>query len=312
MDIFSLLFTNIIPLIVLIGMGYAGGRFLDIHLHSMAMMVIYFFGPIVNFGAIARIDLSPQLLGIPLIIYAVLSLITLSAYALAKLKFDQARASLIGMGSGIANTGFFGFPIVMAMFGPDAASIYLLCNLGIILNEVTTCYYIGARGKNSIKNSIQRLLKMPLFHSVWLALLLNVMHVEFAPIIDDYWQKFASAWVIVGMFLIGVGVSKATTLKTSPSLLLSLSVVKFIVWPLCMFALVLLDLHVTHFYDDQIYMMFMVIGTVPLAGNLVAYAAQLDLEASRTAMCVVLSLVFAVIYMPVVLTLVRLFLTPGS
>jgi hypothetical protein len=43
MDLFSLLIINILPLIMLIGMGYVGGRYLEINLHSMAMMVIFFW-----------------------------------------------------------------------------------------------------------------------------------------------------------------------------------------------------------------------------------------------------------------------------
>jgi len=309
MDLFSLLIINILPLIMLIGMGYVGGRYLEINLHSMAMMVIFFLSPIVNFGAIVRIEFTPSLLALPVIVAAALSVITILSYSLAKIKFEQSRASLIGMGSGIANTGFFGFPIVLALFGADAAGIYLLLNLGLIINEVTTCYYVGARGRNSITDSIKRLLKMPLFHSVWLALIVNSLNIQMPQIFDDYWQKFAGAWVILGMFLIGVGISKAKNLKISPSLLIPLFLSKFIIWPLFMMAIILFDLHITQFYDYQIYMMFMVFGTVPLAGNLVAYSAQLDLEAEKAAMCVVMSSVFAVFYMPVILTLVRNFLT---
>ena len=51
MDILSLLIANIIPLYILIVVGFIGGRFLDINLPSIATIAIYILAPIVNFGA---------------------------------------------------------------------------------------------------------------------------------------------------------------------------------------------------------------------------------------------------------------------
>jgi hypothetical protein len=77
--------------------------------------------------------------------------------------------------------------------------------------------------------------------------------------------------------------------------------VKFVVWPLAVIGLLWVDKFCFQSFSEEVYKMALIYGLVPLAGNPVAYAAQLGLKSERIALAVILSTVFALIYMPLLI-----------
>lgn len=298
-----LLLENLIPLYILIGLGYIAGRWLDVNLHSLATVAIFILSPVVVFGAIMKIELDPAYLLLPVIIFAVCAFITVAAWKTSYWHLKSNMANLIGMTSGTGNTGYYGLPIVLALLGPEAAGVYMLMNLAIILSELTTGYYIGARGHHSIQESLKKVVRLPALYAAILALLCNALKLETPDVFDTYWNHFTGAWIIVGMMLIGVGLAKIETLKPNWPMLGWLFGYRFIVWPLLMLGIVLADRHILELYDQDIHTMLILMGLVPLAANTVAFAGYLRLPASEAAMAVLLSTLFALFYIPLMLTI---------
>lgn len=298
----TLLFANLIPLYILIGLGYVAGRWMEVNLHSLATVAIFILSPVVVFGAVLQIDLDPAYLVLPLIIFGIAALITVLAWRTSAWHLKTNMANLIGMASGTGNTGYFGLPVVLALLGPEAAGIYMLMNLAIVLNEVTVCYYIGARGHHGFQDSLRKVVRLPALHAAWLALLVNYFNIAMPPVFDTYWQYFTGAWVIIGMMLIGVGLAKIETLRPNLAMLGWLFGYRFLVWPLLMTGFVIADRMVFGFYGQDIHTMLLLIGLVPLAANTVAFAGYLRLPASEAAMAVLLSTLFALFYIPFMLS----------
>ena len=299
----TLLLENLLPLYILIGLGYIAGRWLDVNLHSLATVAIYILSPVVVFGAILKIDLAPSYLLLPVIIYTIAAGIAFAAYKISHRQLKTNIANLIGMASGTGNTGYYGLPIVLALFGPDAAGVYLLMNLAIILNELTVCYYIGARGHHTMQDSLKKVVRLPALHAAWLALLCNILNVHMPEVFDTYWHHFTGAWVVIGMMLIGVGLAKIDTLRPNKALLGWLFGFRFIAWPLLSAGFVALDRAVFKLYGQDIHTMIILMGLVPLAANTVAFAGTLKLPAGEAAMAVLLSTLFALFYLPLMLTI---------
>ncbi len=300
MQIFTLLITNLFPLYILIALGYIGGRYMQLNLESIARILIFMLQPVVAFGAIAKIDFQPQYLALPFMVAGVSATIALTSYYFSKKIFSPKRASLIGMGSASGNTGYFGIPIILALFQPDALGIYLMINVGIQICEATLAYYLGARGEHTVVESVKRVLRLPVIYALLLGLLVNFSGMELPPIFYTYWDHATGAWIIFGMMLIGIALGKSAPLEFNLRLTAWLGAVKFIAWPLAALGLIALDTHVLHLFDRDIHTMLLIIGIVPLPGNIVAYAAQLNVHPEETAMAVLLSTLFALIYIPVV------------
>ncbi len=307
-ELLLLLISNILPLYVLIGLGYIAGRWLDVNLHSMAIVAIYILAPIVNFGALAQMEFTPQYILLPIIIYFCSVTIGIVSYTTAQKIWKNNRANLVGMSSVVGNTMYFGLPVVMALLGPEWAGVYALINLGIFLNEISLGYYFGARDQASVKGAILKVLKLPVIYGIALGLLYNMSGLDLPDSFMRYWNYAIGAWVFIGMMIIGVALSKLPSLDPDWGLIANLFVPKFIVWPIVGFTIILGDMGYFQLFSSEVYYLLAIITSVPLAGNLVAYAATLNLHPEKTAAAVLLSTILGILSVPGAVLLLELIL----
>ena len=306
----EILLPTLIPLYIIIAFGYIGGRWMDVHLHSMAIVSMYFISPVVNFGAIWRLQFTPSYLLLPVMVYVVAASMAFLSYRLARVKWKDDTANLCGMALGGANTGYYGLPIILALFGPDAVGIYLLATFAMTLSENTVCYYIGARGAASVKDSLIKVIKLPAFHAIWAAVLLNFMGVEPPKTFLTYWQYFAGSWVVIGMMLIGVALAGVKSFRINWPLIGFTFFMKFVIWPLALGGIIALDVYILHLFTHQIHIMLLIAGIVPLMANTVAFAARLGVRPGEAATAVLLSTLFALFYIPAVFMVLGIQLNP--
>ena len=238
MTIFTLLITNLFPLYIIIALGYIGGRYMQLNLESIARILIFMLQPIVAFGAVSRIDFQPEYLALPFVIAGASAVIAVSSHVLSRKIFSAKRSCLIGMASASGNTGYFGLPVIMALFGPDAIGIYLMINLGIQISESTLAYYLGARGEHTVTESLKRVFRLPSIYAMALGLLVNFTGLNLPDIFYTYWDHATGAWIIFGMMLIGIALGKTAPLQFNWRLNAWLGGVKFIVWPLAVLSLI--------------------------------------------------------------------------
>lgn len=303
MDMALFLISNIFPLYILIALGYVAGRWMDVNLHSMAIIAIYFLAPFVNLGAMMQLKFDPAILLLPFIMIAISGGNGLFFYKLAPRFWKDSTANLIALGSVSGNTGYFGLPVILALFDVKYVAIYMIMNLGIAVSEVTLGYYYGARGHADMRQSLMKVLKLPVIHAIWIGLLLNALSIAPNDLFLRYWNYATGAWIIMGMMLIGVALGKHQSLTIDLPLLRWLFSAKFIAWPLAGACVIAADILQFHLFDPMVHKMIAIMCTVPLAGNLVAYATNLNLHPERAAGVVLTSTFFALFSIPAALAL---------
>jgi len=271
---------------------------MDLNLHSVAKILIFFLSPIVTFGAILNINFDLSYILLPIILFIMSTIISVGAYLISKLFWKDGNANLIGAGSVNGNTLYFGVPIVSALLGPTGLGIWILMNLGPSLNNFTLAYYYTARGNFSVKDSLVKVAKLPALHGALLAIILNILNYEMPKIMTAYWEYSTGAFVILGMMLIGIALGKQKTLKIDLKLLFGFFFSKFFVWPIFLFSFILLDKSIFKLYESDIHLLLALFSAMPLIGNLVAYAAENDLHPERAASAVLLSSLFSIITIP--------------
>lgn len=203
---------------------------------------------------------------------------------------------------------YFGMPVVLALTGEQWLGVYALLNLGTFLNEVGLGYFFGARGNADLKGAVMKVIKLPVIHGIWLGLLWNLAGWDTPDVFDTYWTYAIGAWVLIGMMLIGVALSKQTKLEFDWKLFGWMFGFKFLIWPLAVFGVILADLNIFHAFPYEVHVMLAIMGAVPLAGNLVAYAATLNLHPERAATVVLGSTLFAIFTVPAAVTILNLIL----
>jgi len=294
----QILIINIIPLYILIALGYIAGRKLDVNLTSLARIVIFILSPVVTFGAVAQLSLDVNYLALPFMVLGLSALITAIMYKSARARWHDHTASLIGVGSCAGNTGYFGVPLILSLYGTEWLGVYLLMNVGVQIAESSFGYFLAARGHHTIKESVMKVLKLPALHALYLGLLVNVSGIKIPELFDRYWHYATGAWIFIGMMIIGIALSKLPKLELSLRLTGWLFFAKFILWPLGGAAIILADQLVFQMFTAPLHGMILIFTTVPLMSNLVAFAAQLNLHPEKAASCVLVSTIFALIFMP--------------
>ena len=313
MNTLAILFINILPLHALIGLGYIAGRWLDVNLHSLARVAIFIISPVVIFGAVAQIDFDPRYALLPFIILGISLAITLPVYALAKRRWEDNTANLIGLGSVSGNTGYFGLPVVLALYGPEWASVYLFMNFATTVSENVLGYFLAARGHHTVRESLLKVAKLPALYALAAGLAWNFSGLALPDIAERYWTYATGTWIFIGMMLIGVALSKMQTFEFDTRLLGWLFTSKFVLWPALALAVIIADKYLFGLFSETVHGLILIMTSVPLMANLVAFAAQLNLHPEKAATAVLLSTVFALVSMPAVFWLAQMAgLMPGG
>lgn len=307
MDIFLLLFTNLIPLYLLIGAGYFAGRYMNADRQTLANITIFIFVPVVNFGFITHLDLKFSYLLLPVLAYVLQFCIAFMFLKIGRIVYGDSRANLLSLCSAMANVGYFGLPLALLLAEESWIGVYMFMLLGFVLFEGTAGYYLAARGNFTVKDSLIKLAKFPTIYATILGVIVNQIGWHMPPLFETYWGYFKGAYVLLGMMIIGVALAHSKKIVIAPKFLALSFLGKFVVWPLAVFGLIWLDRSVFHVFEEEVHKLFFVISIVPPAANVAAFASQLDLRPEKAASTILIGTIFALFFIPAALILARFY-----
>lgn len=303
MEIFFTLVIKIIPLYCIIFLGFIAGKYLHVQRESIAKLLIYIISPVVIFNSILATPLTVGVLLLPVMFYLVSSCICLVTLFFSKHWWQDSTKNIVSFAAGSGNTGYFGLPVAIALLGPDVAGLALIATLGIILYENTVGFFITARGHHTIQESIQRVLKLPTIYGFIIGITINFLGFKLGPAYFDFANLFRGAYTVLGMMLIGLGLASITSYKFDFKFISVTLVTKFIVWPVLILGIIMLDMSVLHFFNSTIYSVMKLLAIVPLAANTVAFATELKTHPEKAAFAVLLSTLVALLYIPLMASL---------
>ena len=288
------------PLYALILLGFVVGKTTDLDVKSIATLMLYAVLPIVMFGATAKMEFTPDYLLAPFIIASISVMASSIAYVTSRAIWGQQdkRHNLLGMLGVSSNATYFGVPIGLAILGQDYLSVFMMMVLPLFIFDCTLGYYYGLRGELDIKESLVDVLKLPIIYGAIFGLLYNFAGFELSQIMYDYWERFTGTVVILGMMLIGSGLSQIDHFRFDRSFFIGVCGLRYILWPGFALLWVLLDVHVLQLLSDEIHTMIILIAACPLAANHVAYAVKLDLHPALTSCMILLTTLLALVFIP--------------
>ncbi|RYZ71843.1 MAG: hypothetical protein EOP09_04050 [Proteobacteria bacterium] len=306
MELFFTLFERILPLICLIGLGFIAGRVIKVDRESIARLLIYMIAPVVFFSSIVNLKWRHEYSFGPFLVFFICTLVAVVFKLLSYRSFGSVQSGLIGFASGNANSGYFGVPLALALYGEEGVSLLILIMMGFTLYENTVGFYLLAQGKYGPKDALRKLVKLPALYALLLAGIVKIMGFRLTGVLLDWTQYFRGAYSILGMMLIGLGLSQARGIKLDLRLNTVLFLGKFVAWPLTAFAVIRLDVWLGfHWLPDEARPLVMLLACCPLAANTVAFASFLHLEVERVSSAVLLSTVFGVVWIPLLLTVLK-------
>jgi len=300
MSLLLVIFFKISPLYFNIILGYLSSKYLKVQRESIATLLIYILGPIVVFSATLSVKIDFSIAFLPIFLYLFSSLIAfISLYIWGK-SWNNPTGNILSFSAGTGNTGYFGIPLSIIFFEPQLSDIYIFAVLSSLLYESSTGFYVTAKGNFSVKESISKILKLPILYAFILGLILNLYGFNISQGLDDYVSGFKSSYGILGMMMLGMGLIGVKGSKDNFDLkfITITYIIKFIFWPLAMLVFIYLDKSIFQILNDDLYKVLFLFSIVPLAGNTVTLAVLLNAKPQKASLAVFLSTIISIVYIP--------------
>lgn len=299
MDIFNKLLTNVLPLYAFIGAGYVASRWWGLKSKFISKLLLYVLIPVVIFDNLLQAELT-QLLVVAGIIFLLAVLMNLPAWLAHRYMGKDLNKYLLFCSYSYFNIGWFGIPVVLALFGEEKMPLVISAYMGNVFYGDTIGYYLVSRSKDlPVKEAIKNVLKIPAVYASVAAVIANSMGFEMPESLDPVLE--GTGWVLsaLGMVMIGIGLTKADFRKIDYSMFGKLMGTRYVSAALLMGMLVLAEMWAFGQLEGDDQKLLLLFSTFPIAANLVVFASYLDTETENAAILVSLSSVISLVLVPV-------------
>ncbi len=295
---FLILLNKLYPLYLVVLLGFLGGRFLKVDRRTISTILIYVIAPVVVFYGVATAPHNDAYLLLPIIFFVVACSLSAIFFLIGSKFWQTSEKNLLSFVAGSANTGYFGIPLSLALFGNKGLSIAALTTFGLILYESTRGYYIMAKSHASAKAAIQKVLTLPVLYAFIAGVVANRLHLAFPDSITTTFIYFTGTYIVLGMMILGITLSLVTRASFDKTFTLLSFSAKFVCYPLIIGMLIYLDSTIFKLFSNDVHAVVMILSLTPMATNAVSYATYLKAHPEKAAFTIMLSTLFALIYIP--------------
>lgn len=299
MALFSIVFFKTVSVLLSVIIGFLAGKYSKVERDSIAALLFYFISPIVFFAIPASTTLTLSALSITVVVFCISTLLSLFSYYFFGRYWRDHTRNIIALSAGTANVGYFMLPIAAALFDDYTLSIYMMTVIGVNIFESSVGFYICARSFSNTSESILKVIKLPILNGFLLGCLFSFAGFTLPDFLDDFLYNMRGAFSILGMVMVGLALSTLKTFEIDIKFTLATFTSKFLFYPIGVNIFILLDRMIFGWYDEHHYNALRLLAMAPMAANIIVIANLQRFHPEKVATTVFLSLLFVVIYMPV-------------
>lgn len=299
------LLQKIAPFLFLNFLGLLGHKFLHVKAEFVSKTLLYLIAPCVFFFALADAHLGRGALFVPVLFFFLCSTVCLVTYTATRRFVKSPLRGILAMAVGSGNTGYFGIPVTLALFGEQALPFAVTIIFGFMIFENTVGFYMVAQEKFSARESVRRLLRLPTLYAFVAGALWNVFHLPALTGLQGLALNLRGAYSTLGMMIIGVAAASARGVRVEKRFFVTAFVSKFLLWPALVGLFLVLDVTTLKIFGPQERFCMILMSIVPLPANSVVFATELGVYPEKVAKTVLWSTGFALFFIPLVVVLVR-------
>ncbi|HBR69622.1 MAG TPA: hypothetical protein DEA55_09630 [Rhodospirillaceae bacterium] len=289
--------TEILSLYLISAIGYAAGKAFKLDIKSITTLTIYAICPVVFVLTISKLDFSAGAVAAPLVTFAAASMLAPIVLKVTSLYSDQKTPYLAALSTGTSNWGYFGIPIAFAVLEPEMVAAYIMLGFGKQLFENSLGIYYVSRGTKSPKESIKNIFRFPVIYAIAAGLVLSYIDYDLPQMGEKFLTLFKGAYTVLGMMMIGLGLSALDKFRVDVPFTASVFAVRFLIWPMIAMAIVWADTHIG-LLGPQYHKPLLLFSVMPVGANNIAFATQFDMYPGKASIAVLLSTLFALFYIP--------------
>ncbi len=303
MLIFSLVFYKILTSLLYVLIGFLAGKYANIDRDSIAKLLFYFVAPVVFFAIPTNATLSLGDLSLIVVVYAICGLLVVFSYWLYGYIWQDANRNILALSAGTGNGAYVVLPIATALFDDKTLSIFAIAMIGIAICEASIGLYFCLRGEVTKKDSIIKVLKLPILNAFFMGCLFSLSGFQMPDFLNDFIINMKASFAMLGMLLIGIGLSHVKGFKIDWKFTAAAFASKFIYFPAAFNLFIFLDFYIFGWYDYRYYNAIQLATLAPMATNTIVISSLYKMHPEKVATSVLLSLLFVLIYMPVMASL---------
>jgi hypothetical protein len=167
-DLFSVFASDLLPIFVIAGAGFALARWLNASAVTLTHVVFYALLPCFAFRLLISSVATGRQFGL-MVLLAVLVMVTMAAVGALlslALRLSRAESAVFLLVVMFSNGGNYGLPVVSFAFGEDALSYGTVFFLtGSVLTN-TVGAFLAAAGRRSLRTAATSVLKMPAIYGM--------------------------------------------------------------------------------------------------------------------------------------------------
>jgi malate permease and related proteins len=289
---------KLLPLYFNILLGYIAGKKLQANQETISKMMFYMISPLIIFDGILHTKLNFRILTLPLLTFIISCTLCIIFYRFSRKIWTDSSKNIMAFSAGSGATGYFGVPLAMLIFDSQTEGVYIMALLGVTLYDNSLGYYISMKGSYSPMQCLIQIFKLPTLYAFLFGILMNIFQLPLPEVYGEFILPIKGVYVVLGMMIIGIGISGLTQFKLDFKFVGMTFLAKFLVWPLFILLIIALDNSLFGLYDDVSRQALILISIVPLAVNTVIMASLMKSQPEQAAATVMLSTLFALLYVP--------------
>ncbi|MBN8827665.1 MAG: AEC family transporter [Sphingobacteriia bacterium] len=304
-----IIFQKLIALYLNIFLGFICARFLKVAANDIAKLIFYLITPFVIFQGLLKTNLDENILLLPFCIFIICCILCGLFYYIAGKYWRNTVRNIVAFSAGTGNSGFLGLPIAIGITNNNdyLVGTYITATLGVSLYENTLGYFIAAKGENTGKECLKRLVRLPILYAFVIGTIANLygLRINSLPAnMLEFLNYMQGCYVTLGIIIIGIALGQVEKFSIDYKFLGVTFFAKFICWPMLMTLFILMDKSFFHLYNEDIYDLLMLMSIVPLATNTVTLSILFKVHPEKAATTVLAGAIFAMFYMSIMINYV--------
>ncbi len=294
----STLLVNMLPVLAACLTGWIIGKWHQLDIRTLGIIVIYAIAPVVNFDAVLKAPMSGTMLALPVATFIIGGGNSMLSYVLARRCLSaKEQVMFVASASSSANTLYYGLGLALAVLPAAMIPSFCVAAIGLSVSESVFGYYFLARTSFSWRMALQRMVQLPVLWAVAFAILTKLcLPVEslintIAPL-AGYCR---GALILLGSMILGVALSQNQQFKLHLRLSSVILFTRHLLFALLAVLLLFLDAHSAQQIPTAYRTLFLLFALMPIANNSLTFATTLGIPTDAISSTIIVSNVMAMI-----------------
>ena len=180
----------------------------DINEKTLVLLSVYFLQPFLTFWGLMVKDINSNLIIAPSLYLLIVFVTLMITIFIARNFKDKEEKSIVSVTALVGNTGNLGIPLSLALFGKIGVLYTTMINLANIFFIYTIAIFFYAKGNYSFKQSLNKIVKIPIIWIGMIAIFLNLNGVKLNANIMQILQMGAFTSMVVQLLIFGIYLGK--------------------------------------------------------------------------------------------------------